>query len=392
MYDFDKIVNRFNTTSLKWDIDKDELPMWVADMDFAVCDEITKAMKKRMECEVFGYNIIPDEWYNAYINWWKNRHNFEIKKDWLLFSTGVVPSISSIVRRMTRPAEKVILQTPVYNIFFNSIYNNGRYILESPLVYENNEYHIDFNDLEEKLADPQTTLMILCNPHNPVGKIWDFDTLKKIGDLCVKHNVIVLSDEIHCDITLPNKNYIPFASVSDNCKNNSITCIAPTKAFNIAGLQTSAIVIPNENIRNKVNRGINNDEIAEPNTFACYVAIAAFNYGGTWLDELKAYLEENRKIAYDFIKKELPMLAIVQQDATYLLWINCSKVCNDSVLLTKFIRKETGLFLSDGFEYGKTGIDFIRMNIACPKKRLLDGLNRFKNGINKYLKTKKAAA
>ena len=392
MYDFDKIVNRFNTTSLKWDIDKDELPMWVADMDFAVCDEITKAMKKRMECEVFGYNIIPDEWYNAYINWWKNRHNFEIKKDWLLFSTGVVPSISSIVRRMTRPAEKVILQTPVYNIFFNSIYNNGRYILESQLVYENNEYHIDFNDLEEKLADPQTTLMILCNPHNPVGKIWDFDTLKKIGDLCVKHNVIVLSDEIHCDITLPNKNYIPFASVSDNCKNNSITCIAPTKAFNIAGLQTSAIVIPNENIRNKVNRGINNDEIAEPNTFACYAAIAAFNYGGTWLDELKVYLVENRKIAYDFIKKELPMLDIVPQDATYLLWINCAKVCKDSVLLTKFIRKETGLFLSDGFEYGKTGIDFIRMNIACPKTRLLDGLNRFKKGINKYLETKKAAA
>ena len=390
MYDFDKIVNRFNTTSLKWDIKKNELPMWVADMDFAVCDEIVNAMKKRMECEVFGYNIIPDEWYDAYINWWKNRHSFEIKKEWLLFSTGVVPSISSIVRRMTRPAEKVVIQTPVYNIFFNSIYNNGRYILESPLVYENNEYHIDFVDLENILADPQTTLMILCNPHNPVGKIWNFDTLKKIGDLCAKHNVIVVSDEIHCDITLPDKSYIPFASVSDNCRNNSITCIAPTKAFNIAGLQTSAIVIPNENIRNKVNRGINNDEIAEPNTFACGAAIAAFNYGGTWLDELKVYLAENRKIAYDFIHNELPMLDIVYQDATYLLWINCSKVCEDSVLLTKFIRNETGLFLSDGFEYGKTGISFIRMNIACPKSRLIDGLNRFKNGINKYLEAKKA--
>ena len=308
----------------------------------------------------------------------------KLKKEWLMFCTGVVPAISSIVRKITNIAENVVLQTPVYNIFFNSIYNNGRNILESPLIYKDGHYHIDFVDLEQKLANPQTTLMILCNPHNPIGKIWDRKTLAKIGHLCKKHNVVVLSDEIHCDLTDPDKEYVPFASVNEECKNNSITCIAPTKAFNLAGLQSAAIFVPNEVLRHKVNRGINTDEVAEPNCFATIAATAAFSKGKPWLDELKQYIYENKQIVKDFLKENLNQIYLVPSEATYLLWLDCSKVTNDSKDLTSFIREKTGLFLSNGTQYGTTGKTFIRMNIACPKERLKDGLNRLKEGINLY--------
>ena len=274
---FDKEIDRKNTGSMKWDVSEGELPMWVADMDFETAPEIIEAMIKRAKHGVFGYTLIQDDWYEAYQNWWKNRHQLEIKKEWLLFCTGVVPAISSIIRKMTTVAENVVVMTPVYNIFFNSILNNGRNVLESKLVYKDGVYQIDFEDLEEKLANPQTSMLLLCNPHNPVGKIWDKDTLAKIGELCVKHHVLVLSDEIHCDITRPGKEYIPFASVSDSCKYNSITCVAPTKTFNLAGIQTSAVIVPNETIRHKVNRGLNTDEVAEPNVFAAIAPVAAFN-------------------------------------------------------------------------------------------------------------------
>ncbi len=388
MYNFDKVINRKNTYSLKWDILDNELPMWVADMDFEVCPEIVDALQKRLDNHIYGYNIIPDEWYEAYINWWGTYHNFKMDKEWLLFSMGVVPSISSIVRRITLPGEKVLLQTPVYNIFFNSVLNNGRSVIENKLIYRDGKYEIDFDDLEKKLADPQTTLMILCNPHNPIGKIWDKETLKRIGDLCFKYHVVVLSDEIHCDITKQGKTYVPFQSVSSKCKENSITCISPTKSFNIAGLQTSAISIPNEVIRHKIWRGINNDEIAEPNTFAIISAIAAFTKGKRWLDELRTYIDENKQIVKSFIEKELPMLHLVESDATYLLWIDCQKITDDSVKLTAFIRKETGLYLSDGLEYGVSGKSFVRMNIACPKQNVEAGLKLFQKGINSFLNKK----
>ena len=253
---FDQKVNRRNTGCMKWDVADNELPMWVADMDFETAPAVKKALIERAQQGVFGYTLIMDDWYEAYQNWWKNRHHFQIEKEWLIFCTGVVPAISSIVRKMTTVAENVVVMTPVYNIFFNSIYNNGRNILESQLVYEEGSYHIDYADLEEKLANPQTSLLILCNPHNPIGKIWNKETLKRIGDLCVKHHVLVLSDEIHCDLTAPGKDYIPFASVSENCRKNSITCVAPTKAFNIAGIQTAAVIVPDPTIRHRVNRGL----------------------------------------------------------------------------------------------------------------------------------------
>ena len=385
-YDFDKVVNRRNTNSLKWDISEGELPMWVADMDFEAAPEIRSAIERRAAHGIFGYTVIPDKWYDAYIGWWRCRHNFGIEKEWLIFCTGVVPAISSIVRKLTTPNENVLICTPVYNIFFNSIINNGRRVLECPLAYDGEKYEIDFADLEEKLSDPQTALMILCNPHNPVGKIWDRETLSEIGRLCEKYRVTVISDEIHCDLTEPEKEYIPFASVSDACEKISITCVAPTKAFNIAGLQTSAVIVADPFLRHKVWRGLNTDEIAEPNVFAVDAAIAAFTEGGSWLDALRGYISKNRAIVSDFLKKELSALNLVPSEATYLLWIDCSSVTDDSVEFTEFLRRETGLYLSDGAEYGETGRKFVRMNIACPESVLRDGLSRLKTGTEKYIK------
>ncbi|SDI07400.1 cystathione beta-lyase [Pseudobutyrivibrio sp. 49] len=380
-YNFDAVVNRRGTDSMKWDVAENELPMWVADMDFQTAPEIIEALQKRVAEGVFGYTDVNDDWYEAYINWWKNRHGFEIERQWLMFCTGVIPAISSIVRKLTTPNEKVIIQTPVYNIFFNSILNNGCRVLESPLHYEGGVYSMDFADLEEKMSDPQASLMILCNPHNPVGKIWSREDLAKVGELAHKYGVTVISDEIHCDLVEPGKEYVPFASVSDTCKDVSITCIAPTKTFSIPGIQTAAIFVPNRFLRHRVWRGINTDEVAEPNVFAAHAAVAAFNHGGQWLDELREYLFENRRRVEEYVDENIPKLHVVRGDATYLLWIDVSATGISSKELAARIRKETGLYLSAGTAYGGDGKDFLRMNVACTKATLEDGLERLKTGI-----------
>ncbi|MEG0277328.1 MAG: PatB family C-S lyase [Coprobacillus sp.] len=318
-YQFSKLVNRFDTHSLKWDVKKNELPMWVADMDFETAPEIIEALHQRVNHGVFGYNVVSDEYFQSIQEWWNSYHGYRFETEWMMFCTGVVPAISSIVRKLTTIGDNVLIQSPVYNIFYNSILNNDRNVLSSDLIYDGQDYAIDFGDLEAKLSLPQTTLMILCNPHNPIGKIWDVDTLQRIGDLCMKHHVVVLSDEIHCDIVSPGYQYTPFASVSKNNAHNSITCIAPTKAFNLAGLQTACIVVPNEELRHKVNRGINTDEVAEPNSFAITASITAFKKGKEWLKELNLYIEENKQIAIEYIKENLPELYVIESKATYLL-------------------------------------------------------------------------
>ena len=383
-YDFDAIVNRRGTGSLKWDVAEGELPMWVADMDFATAPEVVEALRARVSHPVYGYAILPDEWADAYVGWWRDRHGFTMDRDWLIFCTGVVPAISTVVRKLTTPAEKVLIQTPVYNIFFNSILNNGRQVLEAPLNWDGAEYRIDWADLESKLSDPQTSLMILCNPHNPVGKLWDRETLARIGDLCVKHHVVVLSDEIHCDLTDPGREYVPFASVSESCRENSVTCIAPTKAFNLAGLQTAAVSVPNPALRHKVWRALNTDEVAEPNAFAVTAAVAAFTRGAPWLDALRAYVAGNKALVRDFVARELPELTVVPSEATYLLWLDCSRVTDDAADLARHIRGATGLYLSAGEQYGGNGRAFLRMNVACPRAAVEDGLERLRRGVRSF--------
>lgn len=378
---FDEIIDRRNTGSLKWDVKENELPMWVADMDFTAAPIIREVIMRRAAHGVFGYSIIPGEWYDAYVSWWKNRHGLNMEKDWLIFTTGIVPAISSIVRKLTTPAENVVVLTPVYNIFYNSILNNGRRVLPCDLIYENGEYSIDFSALEQALKDEQTTLMILCNPHNPIGKIWDRDTLMKIGELCKKYSVTVVSDEIHCDITAPGKMYTPFASANETCRDISITCLAPTKAFNLAGLQTAAVAVADPVLRHRVWRGLNTDEVAEPNVFAVPAAVAAFTKGEQWLDEFRDYVFENRRIADGFIKKNIPEIFSVKGDATYLMWLDCKKTGLDSDALAESLRKNTGLFVSSGTQYGGNGRDFLRVNIACPRAVLYDGLDRLNRGI-----------
>ena len=388
MSTFDEVINRRNTGCAKWDMTKEgELPMWVADMDFQTAPQITNALIERAKHGVFGYALKGDEWYEAYKNWWSTRHHFNIEKEWLMFCTGVIPALSSIVRKLTTPAENVVVMTPVYNHFFSSILNNGRNVLESKLKYENGEFDIDFKDLEEKLSNPQTTMMILCNPHNPIGKIWNKATLEKIGNMCCENHVIVVSDEIHCDIVEPEKEYIPFASISEKCKNNSITCVSPTKTFNIAGLQTAAILVPDEGLRNRVNRAINTDEVAEPNVFAAIAPVVAYNEGGEWLDELNKYLWENRKFAENFIKENIKGVFPIKAEATYLMWVDCTSVSTNSKELCDFIREKTGLFVTSGDVY-RNADGFMRVNIACPRSVLEDGLNRLNTGIEQYLLAK----
>ena len=388
-YDFDTIIDRRSADSVKWDVSANELPMWVADMDFATAPEIREAIAKRLAHGVFGYANVPGEWREAYVNWWRDRHGLAMDPEALVFCAGVIPAISSTVRKLTTPNEKVIIQTPVYGTFYNCILNNGCRESENRLFFDGTSYSMDFDDLERKMADPQASLMILCNPQNPAGKIWDRETLARVGELAKRYHVTVIADEIHCDITAPGTSYVPFASVSDDCREVSITCIAPTKAFNLAGLHTAAVYIPNPFLRHKIWRALNTDEVAEPNSFATTAAIAAFTEGAAWLDAMREYVFANRQMVTDMLAASLPEAKVIAGDATYLMWIDVSAFGDDSTKITEFLEKEAGLFVSDGSQYGPGGEGHLRMNIACPRalceegtKRLIKGLSllREKNG------------
>lgn len=382
-YNFDQIIDRKSTHCEKWDVKEGELPMWVADMDFKTAPAIIEALEKRTAHGIFGYSYVPDYWYDAYINWWKNRYDFSIEKHWLIFTTGVIPAISSMVRKLTTPAEKVLLQTPVYNIFFNSIVNNGRVPVECPLIVNEDgpTYVMDFEALEKDLSDPQVTLMILCNPQNPGGIAWDKESLSKVADLCFKYGVTVISDEIHCDITDPGVRYTPFASVSEVAKDISVTCLSPSKSFNVAGLHSAAVFSANDKLRHKVWRSLNTDEVAEPGVYAVEGTVAAYTEGGQWLDSLREYIYQNKIYAVDYIKKEIPILKTYKENATYLLWIDCSGLPDEGKDFARYLRAKTGLFISTGKIYGKNGASFVRMNLACPRSIVEEGLRRLKQGV-----------
>ncbi len=388
-FDFDTPFDRRGTWSEKWDVADGELPMWVADMDFRTSPDVIRAVEERAAHGIFGYTFLPEEWADSYVNWWKERHGFNLERDWLVFTTGVIPAVSTAVRKLTTPAEKVAVLTPVYNIFFNSILNNGRVPLEIPLRRTDGEngrpaYEIDWDALEKGLCDPQTTLMIVCNPHNPTGKMWEADTLARIGSLCRQYGVTVLSDEIHCDVADPGKGYVPFASVNEVNRSISVTCVAPTKAFNLAGLHTAAVFAADPFLRHKMRRGLNTDEVGEGGTFAYLSAIAAFTRGGEWLDAMNAYVRANKDRTDEFLAEQIPQLSSVASDATYLMWIRTGRIAEDSGEFCDFLRKETGLFVSPGTWYHGDGKEFIRLNVACPRVTLEDGLARLKTGAERW--------
>ncbi len=388
-YDFDRRVERRNTDSIKWKVEDNELPMWVADMDFETIPEVTEALKKRIDHPVYGYPALFGEWGTAYVKWWKERHGVYMEEEWLSFGLGVNFIISSVLKRLTKSGEKVVMLSPAYNAFYKMIEGNGRGVLESRLLYDEAEgtWAIDMEDLEKKLAESDASLFIMCNPHNPVGRIWSKKELESVGRLCIKHDVFMITDEIHCDITDPDKEYVPVLSLSEDIKARSIVTVSPTKTFNLAGIQTAAVVVPDKELRSRVREALSADDINQPNILSSQAAVAAFSYGGEWLDQLRAYIYENKLTVSRYLSDNIPKIRLTRSEATYLLWLDCRYYGVRGDELSKRIREGTGLFLSSGEMYGSGGEYFLRMNIACPRARLTDGLNRLKKAMEMICET-----
>ena len=376
-YDFQTVIDRHSTNSLKWDLFDDDYPMWVADMDFMVAPNIQQAILKRASHPVFGYSIVPDSLFESYINWWDRRYGLEMSRDEMLYATGVMPSISSMIRCLTDVGDEILIQSPVYHVFFYVIEDNNRKVLENELIFRDGNYEIDFDDLDEKLS--KVKMMILCNPQNPVGKIWSKEELGKIGELCKKHDVILISDEIHCDLTDPGTSYNPFMTSSDY--NNTILCISPSKSFNVAGFQSSVVYTKNPELLEKIRTQFHVDNSDSCNVFAVSAVEAAYNESEDWLEELKEVIFENKQIVKDYLENELPVIKLVECDATYLLWLDCTALNVSSKVLSEFLRSNQGLFLSSGSDFGQIGDGFLRLNIACPPKLLKEGLLRLKAGV-----------
>lgn len=380
-YNFDEIVQRRGSNSYKWDTasEEDILPMWVADMDFRTAPPIINAMEKRVSHGVFGYTKVPQAYFDAAISWFGRRHKLILDKEWILFTSGVVPALSAVIKALTLPGDKVLVQTPVYNCFFSSIRNDECETVANELIYKDGTYSIDFDDLEQKTADPKVKLMLLCNPHNPVGRVWTKEELQHIGEICIRNNVIVVSDEIHCDLVYEGHTHIPFASINDEFMQKSVTCIAPTKTFNLAGIQVANIVAADENIRKKIDKVLNVNEVCEINAFAVEALIAAYNEGEDWLEELKVYLYENYILLTDFFREYLPHLPVIKLEATYLVWIDCTALGSTSKEIADELLLKEKVWVNQGTMYGEVGEGFIRINIATQRERLIRGLKRIRN-------------
>ena len=387
-YDFDEIVNRRGTNSVKWDEAKEEgvIPMWVADMDFKAAPCILEALKKRVDHGVFGYTIVPDSYYESIISWFERRHQWHIERDWIIYTSGVVPAISAIIKALTEPGDKVLVQTPVYNCFFSSIRNNGCTTAENALVRKGNSYEIDFDDFERQAADEKTKVFLLCNPHNPAGRVWTPEELSRMNDICLKHGVKVIADEIHCELVMPGHEFTPFAAVSKACQDNCITTNSPTKSFNIAGLQIANIITNNAEDRQKIDRAININEVCDVNPFGVIALQAAYNEGEDWIDQLNVYLWENYQALKTFFKDNLPQLEVINLEGTYLVWVNVRAMGMTGNELTDKLLKEGKVFVNRGTMYGETtGEDYIRIKIAMPRSLMLEGLKRMKDVIDKHI-------
>lgn len=379
-YDFDEIVPRRGTNAIKWDMDTDPevLPMWVADMDFRTAPAVAAALQRRVQHDIFGYATAPKAYYDAITGWFRRRHGWQIRPEWVLHTTGVIPALSAVIKALTQPGDKVLIQTPVYNHFFTSIHNSGCQAAESPLVYRDNTYTIDFDDLERKAADPAVKLMLLCNPHNPAGRVWTPAELHRIGELCLRHDVVVVADEIHCELVMPGFRYTPFASLSEEFARRSVTCASPSKAFNLAGVQVANIFAADAGLRERIARSLEINETGMISPFAIEALTAAYTDGAEWLDALNGYLWENYLFLRDYFARHLPQFPVLPLEGTYLVWTDCRAAGLSSDALTRRLLDEGRLHVNSGSMYGAAGEGFIRLNIACPRKLLAEGLNRLK--------------
>ncbi|MCK5171503.1 MAG: PatB family C-S lyase [Bacteroidales bacterium] len=386
-YNFDEIINRENTASVKYDLRKDifekedVIPMWVADMDFKTPDFIIKAIKDRANHEVLGYSFRPESYFLSIVNWLKRRHNWEISKDWISFSPGIVPAVNMAILAFTEPNDKIIIQPPVYFPFFSAIKNNNRVIVENPLKFKNGRYFFDLNDLEKKVADAK--MLILSNPHNPGGSVWTKDELKSLGEMCVKKNVLIMSDEIHADLVFKDFKFTPLASVSKEIADSTVTFIAPSKTFNMAALATSSVITSNNELKEKYDKVLDAIHMGLGNVFGTVASEAAYKYGDEWLDQLIDYLSENLDFAQDFLNEKIPQIKMIRPEGTYLVWLDCSELNLKGKDLKEFMIKDAGLGFNDGRMFGTGGEGYMRMNIACPKQTLLDALILLEKAVNK---------
>ncbi len=380
-YNFDEIIERRGTNCVKWDESPspDTIPLWVADMDFRVAPAIQEALQRRVEHGVFGYNIVPESYYQAVISWFQRRHQWTISREDILYTTAVVPAMSVVIKALTMPGEKVLILSPAYNCFFSSIRNNGCEVLESPLKRVDDTFEVDWQDFEAKCADEKTTLFLLCNPHNPCGRVWTREELQLMSDICRQHGVIVVSDEIHCELVMPGHTFVPFGTVTDEW----VVMNSPSKNFNTAGLQIANIITPNAVWRRRIDRAININEVCDVNPFGIIALEAAYNDSEDWIDELNQYLWNNYVALRDFINEHLPQLTVCRLEGTYLPWVDVSTLGIPVDQLCDRLLTEGKVWVNPGTMYGpQSGEGYIRFNIACPRARLLEGLQRIETVIN----------
>lgn len=388
-YNFDEIIDRRGTDSVKWDLakDADVLPMWVADMDFKTAPEITEAILKKVSHGIFGYSITPDLFFDAIIHWYQDIYHFKIKKEWILPGPGMIPTLSAVLRTFVKSGENIIIQPPVYNHFYSFLENCELDLVENNLIYQNGTYQMDFDDFELKASDPETMLFLLCNPHNPVGRVWKKDELEKIAEICSKHKVMVVSDEIHADLVFDGQQHIPFASIASNYDVESVTCGSPCKTFNLAGLPISYVISDDEKTLKKIHKTFEIQETSYPNPIAVIALIAAYQNGKSWMNELKNYLYGNYQYLSEFITQNLPEIKVLPLEATYLVWLDSSLLSNNSQELSQILLNEEKLWLNPGTMYGNAGEGFLRINIGCPKEVLTEGLQRLQNFYEKNRKS-----
>ena len=385
-YDFDTVIERRGTGSIKWDFTekifsaKDILPMWVADMDFRSPEPIIEALKKVAEHGIFGYSGVPESYCNAVISWMKTHHDWEIDKEWLVYSHGVVPALHMLVTTFTEPGDQVILQTPVYYPFFDTVKYHNREVLDNPLQLNGSQYVMDLADLEQKITS-RTKMIILCSPQNPISRVWNKDELTRLGEMCLAHNILVISDEIHGDLIYTGYKHLPFASISTDFAGNCITCTAASKTFNLPGLQTSNIVISNPDLRKRFKETVRNAGLGSPNLFGIAATEAAYKHGRAWLSQLLGYLQGNIDFMSDFIAHKIPGLKMIQPQGTYLLWLDFRGCGIDDVKLSNFVREHARVGLEPGFIFGCKENGFERMNIACPRSVLEEGLRRIEQAV-----------